>query len=167
MFEQAAGELRAKLMGGGSAWPGFETTRRATISDQTPLVWRAPEGLVGLAAVPVGGGSACPDNESTRRAHISDPAPPVWRAPRRDRWARLRCPWVAAGPGRASRRRAERSSQRGRLAGGPPPTGTHSSPAPQPSPPAPGTPVGPHSHTARQLGITKPPGPNGAGRQWR
>ena len=40
----------------------------------------------------------------------------------------LRCPWAAAGPGRASRRRAERSSRRGRLAGGPPPTGTPSSP---------------------------------------
>ena len=37
-----------------------------------------------------------------------------------------RCRWAAAGPGRASRRRAEPSSQRGRLAGGPPPTGTHS-----------------------------------------
>jgi len=24
MFEQVAGELRAKLMGGGEAWPGFE-----------------------------------------------------------------------------------------------------------------------------------------------
>ena len=36
----------------------------------------------------------------------------------------LRCPWAVAGPGRASRRRAERSSRRGRLAGGPPPTGT-------------------------------------------
>ena len=44
-------------------------------------------------------------------------------------WARLRCPWAVAGPGRASRRRAERSSQRGRLAGGPPPTGTPRSPA--------------------------------------
>ena len=43
--------------------------------------------------------------------------------------ARLRCPWAVAGPGRASRRRAERSSRRGRLAGGPPPTGTPSSPA--------------------------------------
>ena len=53
MFEQAAGELRAKLMGGGGAWP--------------------------------------------------------------------RCRWAVAGPGRASRRRAERSSQRGRRAGGPPP----------------------------------------------
>ena len=30
----------------------------------------------------------------------------------------LQCPWAAAGPGRASRRRAERSSQRGRRAGG-------------------------------------------------
>ena len=40
----------------------------------------------------------------------------------------LRCPWAVAGPGRASRRCAERSSRRGRLAGGPPPTGTQSSP---------------------------------------
>ena len=39
-------------------------------------------------------------------------------------WARLRCPWAVAGPGRASRRRAERSSRRGRRAGGPPPPGT-------------------------------------------
>ena len=40
-----------------------------------------------------------------------------------------RCRWAAAGPGRASRRRAERSSQRGRLAGGPPPTGTAAGPS--------------------------------------
>ena len=40
----------------------------------------------------------------------------------------LRHPWEA-GPGRASKRRAERSSQRGRLADGPPPTGVQSSPA--------------------------------------
>ena len=40
-----------------------------------------------------------------------------------------RCRW-AAGPGRASSRRAERSSRRGRLAGGPPPTGTHSDQTP-------------------------------------
>ena len=45
------------------------------------------------------------------------------------RRARLRCRWAAAGPGRASRRRTERSSRRGRRAGGPPPTGTPSSPA--------------------------------------
>ena len=35
----------------------------------------------------------------------------------------------AAGPGRASRLRTERSSRRGRLAGGPPPTGAQSSTA--------------------------------------
>ena len=59
--------------------------------------------------------------------------PLVWRAPEDPEGtggrARLRCPWAVAGPGRASRRRAERSSRRGRLAGGPPPTGTLSSPA--------------------------------------
>ena len=32
---------------------------------------------------------------------------------------RLRCPWAAAGPGRATSRRAERSSRRGRRVGGP------------------------------------------------
>ena len=43
---------------------------------------------------------------------------------------RPRCPWAAAaGPGRTTRRRAERSSRRGRLTGGPPPMGTPSSPA--------------------------------------
>ena len=93
-------------------------------------MWRAPEGPEGQAAVPVGGGGAWPDNESTRRAHIRDLAPPVWRASVGWR-AWLRCPWAVAGPGRASRRRAERSSRRGRLAGGPPPRGTPSSPAQQ------------------------------------
>ena len=67
------------------------------------------------------------------------------RRDRRDRRARLRCPWAVAGPGRASSRRAERSSRRGRLAGGPPPTGTPSSLAPRPGPPAPETPVGPQA----------------------
>ena len=67
----------------------------------------------------------------------SDPAPLVWRA--RRVW--LRCPWAVAGPGRASRRRAERSSRRGRLAGGPPPTGTPSSPAHRTARAAPGTPA--------------------------
>ena len=74
--------LAAVPVGGAGAWPGFETTRRATLAAKAPLVWRAPEGL---AAVPVGGGGAWPDNESTRRAE---------------------------------------GSRRGRLAGGPPPTGT-------------------------------------------
>ena len=107
MFEQVAGELRAKLMGDDRARPGFETTHRATsatrphwcegrrrdlprcrwaaagpgrtsrrctepcISDQAPLVWRAPEGPEGLAAVPVGGGGAWPGFEATRRAKLA------------------------------------------------------------------------------------------------
>ena len=61
-----------------------------------------------------------------------------------------RCRWVAAGPGRASRSiTPSRRLACGDLAGGPPPTGTHSgrapqsSPAPQPGPPAPGTPAAP------------------------
>ena len=75
------------------------------------------------------------DTPTTRRQKAScsakPPRPPVRRAPEdpEGRGARLRCPWAAAGLGRASRRRAERSSRRGRLAGGPPPTGAQSSPA--------------------------------------
>ena len=74
------------------------------------------------------------------------------------RRAGLRCPWAAAGPGRAAvpvggggawpgfeaTRRAG-GSRRGRLAGGPPPTGTPSSPAPQQGPTAPGTPAAPQA----------------------
>ena len=63
------------------------------------------------------------------QSHTSAPQPHWCGGRRRDRRAWLRCPWAAAGPGRASRRRAERSSRRGRRAGGPPPTGTQSSPA--------------------------------------
>ena len=80
--------LAVVLVGGGGAWMGFETTRRATSATTVPLVWRVPEELVGLAAVPVGGGGAWPGFEATRRAEGS------WR---------------------------------GRRAGGPPPTGAHSS----------------------------------------
>ena len=53
----------------------------------------------------------------------------------------LRCQWAVAGPGRASRRRAEQSSRRGRRAGGPLPTGTPGSPAPQLGVTVPGTPA--------------------------
>ena len=37
-------------------------------TDRARLVWRAPEGPEGLAAVPVGGGGAWPGFETTRRA---------------------------------------------------------------------------------------------------
>ena len=50
---------------------------------------------------------------------------------RRVRRAWLRCPWAVAGPGRTTSRRAERSSRRGRLAGGPPPTGASARPTRQ------------------------------------
>ena len=140
---------------------------------QAPPVWRAPEGPEGQ-----GGLRDRPLRAAGSRVAISRAAGPdgaqntsgatsnkTARPGRRK--ARLRSPWAAAGPdrasrgsstthsdtsaagvegaggsggpgcgargrgagpGRASRRRAERSSQRGRLAGGPPPTGTPSSP---------------------------------------
>ena len=66
---------------------------------------------------------------SQRTSHVSATRRHWCGGHRRDRRAWLRCPWAVAGPGRASRRRAERSSRRGRRAGGPPPTGTPSSPA--------------------------------------
>ena len=73
---------------------------------------------------------ARPGRASRRRAGYHQSTRPHWcGGRRRGRRAWLRCPWAVAGPGRASRRRAERSSRRGRLAGGPPPTGTQSSPA--------------------------------------
>ena len=67
-------------------------------------------------------------------------------------------PWAVAGPGRGSRRRAERSSQRGRRAGGPPPTGAPSSPAPQQDQTAPGTPAGPQTQTQTQQSGPEPLG---------
>ena len=118
---QAAGPV-----GGGRAWPGFETTHPATHSDTSAA---GAEGAGGHGGP--GGGA-----RGRRRglAGLRDDAPSHTQRHKRRRCggcrrARLRGPWAAAGPGRASRRRAERSSRRGRLAGGPPPTGTPSSPA--------------------------------------
>ena len=93
----------------------FQTER----DDRTTPVWRAPEGTT---TAPASGCRAWPGNTQT---------PQPIGGHRRDRRARLRRPWAVAGPGRASRRRAERSSRRGRRAGGPPPTGAPSSPARQ------------------------------------
>ena len=112
--------------GFGGAWPGFETTRRATHSDQAPLVWRAPEGPEGLAAVPVGGGRAragfeIDHSERSSRVAISRAAGPDGArntsgaaSNKLNRKLRLhrrcegrkrawpRCPWAAAGPGRGA-----------------------------------------------------------------
>ena len=80
--EQVAGELRAKSMRR-AAGPGRALKHRARLrcpwagpgraihSDQAPLVWRAPEGPEGQAAVPVGGGGAWPGFEPTRRAQLA------------------------------------------------------------------------------------------------
>ena len=59
MFEIVAGELRAKLLGR-RGLTGLQDNAPSNISDQAPLVWRAPEGP---AAVPVGGGGAWPGFE--------------------------------------------------------------------------------------------------------
>ena len=75
IVEILLGELHAKLP--------RSSQDSVPCHDQAQLVWRASEGLEGLAAVPVGGGRAWPGFEATRRAE---------------------------------------GSQRGRLAGGPPPT---------------------------------------------
>ena len=111
-----------------------------TSAHQAPQVWRAPEGL---AAVPVGGSGAWPDNEPTRRATRQHTRPHRCGGRRRDRGhgrvsrrgAWPRCRWAVAGPGRASRSTApSRRLACGDLAGGPPPTGTHSGPAHQGKP---------------------------------
>ena len=83
------------------------------------------------AAVPVGGGGARPGFEPTHPAtHQRPGAAGVEGA--RGTGARLRCPWAAAGPGRASRSiTPSRRLACGDLAGGPPPTGTPRSPARQ------------------------------------
>ena len=62
-FEIHSGELHAKL-------PRCSQDS-APCHDQAQQVWRASEGLEGLAAVPEGGGGAWPDNESTRRAKLA------------------------------------------------------------------------------------------------
>ena len=66
------------------------------VSDKAPQVWRAPEGP---AAVPVGGGGAWPGQPHRHPDRLEAAARP-------------------AGPGRTTSRRAERSSRRGRRAGG-------------------------------------------------
>ena len=97
-------------------------TTNNTPAHQAPPVWRAPEGLEDLTAAQVGGGRAC--------QHTNDKPD------------RLEAAAVPVGPGRgAGGRRQGLAGLRDRplraklacgdLAGGPPPTGTHSGPAQQ------------------------------------
>ena len=135
-------------VGGGGAWPDNEPTHRATRQYTRPhwcggrrrvlprCRW-APEGP---AAVPVGGGGAWPGFEPTYKHTSAHQAPQVWRAPEgpegtgglRDRPLRAAGSRVAisraAGPddARNTSGATSNNTRRGRLAGGPPPTGTHS-----------------------------------------
>ena len=90
MFERVAGELRAKL--------GVDSAMRQRGVDATPVRWR------GLAGLQDNAPGHTPQRKHRRCGGHRKDLP--------------RCRWAAAGPGRASRRRAERSSQRGRRAGG-------------------------------------------------
>ena len=121
------GTITAPVDGGG-AWPGNTQT-------QAPPDWRPPRGLRGMAAVPVGSGRT---GRTTRRRIQPHTATRRHRCGGRRRAVRGQAA-VPEGGGRAragfeTTRRAE-GSRRGRLAGGPPPTGTQSSPAQQDSTP--------------------------------
>ena len=121
---------------GGRAWPDNESTRRAKLAARTAhgrVATHRHTQRPGTTGVEGAGGTGGPGCGARGRRRGLDGTTQHRRrhrcGGRRRAW--LRCPWAVAGPGRASRRRAERSSRRGRLAGGPPPTGTPSSPAQQ------------------------------------
>ena len=67
-----------------------------------PPAWRVPEGPDNLAAAPMGGGRAWPGFEG-KLHHTQRHKRRRCGGRRRVRRARLRHPWAAAGPGRASR----------------------------------------------------------------
>ena len=67
-----------------------------------PPAWRAPEGPDNLPAAPMGGGRAWPGFEG-KLHHTQRRKRRRCGGRRRVRRARLRHPWAAAGPGRASR----------------------------------------------------------------
>ncbi len=137
-FKTVAGELRAKLVSvGGCAGCGAH-------------------GPQGQAAAAVGGGARATHSNASTAGVEGAGGTRGQAAAAVGRRAWLRRPWAAAGPGRASRRRAERSSRRGRLAGGPPPTGAPSSPAPQQDQTTPGTPAGPQTQTQKRQSGPKP-----------
>ena len=106
---------------------------------------RAPEGP---AAVPVGGGGAWPGFEPTRHTSAHQ-EPLAWRAPEVP--AAVPVGGGGAWPGFEPTRRAKLAARtaRGRAA-----AHRHTQ---RPGPPAPGTPVGPHNHTATQHHHNKPP----------
>ena len=121
---------------GAGGWRQGQGRLRADAPGHTPATRRRRCGGRprdrGQAAVPVGGGGARAGLEPTRQATRQHTRPHWCGGRRRDWWAWLRCPWAAAGPGRASRSiTPSRRLACGDLAGGPPPTGTPRSPARQ------------------------------------
>ena len=133
--------------------------------------WRAPEKPEG----PNGLATASAASRGSRVTAITTPAKVAHNSPRSFfKTTRKRCNsndtnsmfeqaagelrakllWrgAEAETGRTTSRHAERSSPRGRNAGGPPPTGTHSGQAQRPDPTAPETPATPHTPA------TRPPG---------
>ena len=106
--------LAAVLVGGGGAWPDNEPTHRAHISDQAPLVWRAPEGPEGTGGLrdrPLrAAGSrvaisraAGPDGAQNTSGAVSNKLNREFRLHRRyggRKRAWLQRPWAAARPGR-------------------------------------------------------------------
>ena len=128
---------------------GQKATRKTLWIDDVCNNTRCPVTPTGSggARLRCGWATAGTGRASRRRAqpHISHEGPTGVEGAGGHERAWLRRPWAIAGPGRASRRRAERSSRRGRRAGGPPPTGTQSSPAHRTARAAPATPVGPQA----------------------
>ena len=111
----------------GSEGPGRASSRRVELpnSDPAPLVWRAPEGPEGLAAVPVGGGRARAGLEIDH----SEPQARVWRSRGRaaaHRHTQRHGPSRQASGARNTSGATSINTRRRRLAGGPPPTGTQS-----------------------------------------
>ena len=122
-----AASLIAAPVGGGGAWPGFETAHHHA-APQAPLVWRVPEGPEGT-----GGLRDRPLRAAGSRVAISRAAGPDGAQ-------------NTSGAASNKLNREFRLCRRhGRLAGGPPPTGTPSSPAPQQDQTAPGTPAVPQA----------------------
>ena len=118
MFERVAGELRAKLLGGGGAWPGFETTRQPTPRNAN-------------AAGVEGAGGTCRGTGGRRRglAGLRDDAPSEARGADGSRAGRRPPAHTAARPnstprnanarqprGAAARSRSQSSTQRSRCA---------------------------------------------------
>ena len=120
---------------------GSRRQRRARLRCQ----WRW-RGLAGL-------------RDNAPRQRTAHQVPPVLKEPEGPE-GRLRCPWAVAGPGRASRQRAEPKARGadGSRAGRRPRAHQAARPA-QPGPPAPRAPAVPRAHKAARPAQPGPPAP--------